>query len=517
VLAADVNGDGWTDLYVANDGDPNQLWINKGGTGKFEDEALLTGVAVDRLGRAQGSMGVDLADVDGDGDEDLFVTNLDNEGNTLYRNQGRGVFEDRTSEVGVFRLGFTGFGTRFVDYDNDGWLDLVVVNGAVRQLASQIRTGDPYPLRQRSMLFHNDQGRRFADVTEAAGDAFAPLQVARGLLAGDLDNDGDVDLVIASNNGRARVLRNDVGSRQHWLGIRAVDGRYRRDAIQARITVVRPVATCCDESIATAATPARAIHVSCSGLATTPPRRPCGLIGPAAGSRNSRTSRPTATGFSSAASRRAQPGRLKRPACEPMNGRTRCGPPAGGAARIIVSLGNRVCVWRVCRAVCRRFGRCDRTGATWSRCGTAAATCGARTRGQEHLQQSRETFTRVVSRGGSGSAIGPRMAHWRASFMPTSSSTRRNPRTAMRSVLLRAMRPGVICSDTCISRPAAARRGRAVRGGVSSAARLADNGRTPRAGLPSTQSVERRARAVSIRGRDISGGCAERARRDRAA
>ena len=241
VIAADFNGDGWTDLYVANDGDPNQLWINKGpgGAWTFEDEALLTGVAVDRMGRAQGSMGVDFADVDGDGDEDLFVTNLDNEANTFYRNQGRGVFEDRTSEVGLFRLGFTGFGTRFVDYDNDGWLDLVVVNGAVRQLGSQIRTGDPYRLRQRSALFHNEQGRRFADVTERAGDAFAPLQVARGLIAGDLDNDGDVDLVIANNNGPARVLRNDAGSRQHWLGIRAVDGRYRRDAVQARITLAR--------------------------------------------------------------------------------------------------------------------------------------------------------------------------------------------------------------------------------------------------------------------------------------
>jgi enediyne biosynthesis protein E4 len=242
VSAADFNGDGWTDLYVANDGDPNQLWINKGpgGAWKFEDEALLTGVAVDRMGRAQGSMGTDLADVDGDGDEDLFVTNLDNEANTFYRNQGRGVFEDRTSEVGLFRLGFTGFGTRFVDYDNDGWLDLVVVNGAVRQLGSQIRTGDSYPLRQRNTLFHNDHGRRFADVTDRAGDAFAPLYVARGLIAGDLDNDGDVDLVIANNNGPARVLRNDIGSRQHWLGIRAVDGGYRRDAVQARITLARP-------------------------------------------------------------------------------------------------------------------------------------------------------------------------------------------------------------------------------------------------------------------------------------
>ena len=234
VLAADVNGDGWTDLYVANDGDANQLWINKGGSGTFEDDALLRGVAVDRMGRAQGSMGIDLADIDADGDDDLFVTNLDNESNTFYRNQGRGVFEDRTSEAGLFRLGLTGFGTRFVDYDNDGWLDLVVVNGAVRQSGSQARTGEPYPLRQRNLLFHGDRGRRFVDVTAAAGDAFAPLQVGRGLLAGDLDNDGDVDLVIVNNGGPARVLRNEAGNRAHWLGIRAIDGRYRRDALHAR-------------------------------------------------------------------------------------------------------------------------------------------------------------------------------------------------------------------------------------------------------------------------------------------
>ena len=103
VLAADVNGDGWTDLYVANDGDPNQLWINERGSGTFTDEALLAGVALNRTGQAQGSMGVDAGDVDGDGDEDLFVTNLDNEGNTLYRNIGKGLFEDRTVEAGCLQ------------------------------------------------------------------------------------------------------------------------------------------------------------------------------------------------------------------------------------------------------------------------------------------------------------------------------------------------------------------------------------------------------------------------------
>ena len=238
VLASDVNSDGWIDLYVANDGDANQLWINERGSGVFKDEALLAGVALNRTGQPQGSMGVDAADIDADGDEDLFVTNLDNEGNTLYLNAGDGLFEDRTTEFGLFKLGFTGFGTRFLDYDNDGWLDLVVVNGAVRHLISQVQNGDPYPLKQHSQLFRNDRGRRFQDVSDSAGDAFAQLQVARGAATGDLDNDGDTDVVVFNNSGPARVLLNQVGNRRHWLGIRAIDSRHRRDAVQARVSLV---------------------------------------------------------------------------------------------------------------------------------------------------------------------------------------------------------------------------------------------------------------------------------------
>ena len=235
VLATDVNSDGWTDLYVANDGDPNHLWINQR-NGTFRDEALLSGVAVSRSGQPQGSMGIDAGDIDGDGDEELFVTNLDNEGNALYLNVGGGLFEERTVERGLFALGFTGFGTRFVDYDNDGWLDLVVANGAVRHMTSQVRRGDRYPLRQRNQLFRNQSGR-YADVSGASGVAFTALQVARGAAVGDLDNDGDSDLVVFGNNGPLTIHRNDSGHRRHWLGVRVLDGRAPRDALQARVTL----------------------------------------------------------------------------------------------------------------------------------------------------------------------------------------------------------------------------------------------------------------------------------------
>jgi hypothetical protein len=270
VIAADVNGDGWSDVYVANDGDPNQLWLNQRGTGVFKDDALLAGVALNRTGQAQGSMGVDLGDVDGDGDEDLFVTNLDNEGNTFYRNQGRGLFEDRTVEAGVFKLGSTGFGTRLLDYDNDGWLDLAVANGAVRRLAGQVQAGDPYPLKQRNQLFHNERGRRFVEVTDRAGAGFAPLRVSRGLAAGDLDNDGGADLVIFNNSGPVRVLLNEGARGRHWLGIRVVD-RGGRDALGTIVELVRSNAGIW-----------RRVHVDGSYAVASDPRVIFGLGGDAA-------------------------------------------------------------------------------------------------------------------------------------------------------------------------------------------------------------------------------------------
>jgi hypothetical protein len=166
------------------------------------------------------------------------VTNLDNEGNVLYRQVEKGLFEDRAVEAGLFRLGFTGFGTRLADYDNDGWLDVVVVNGAVRHLAAQARRGDSYPLKQRGHLFRNDGRGRFVDVSDVVGPAFSQLQVGRGVATGDLDNDGGVDVVVFNNSGPARVLMNDVGARRHWLGVRVLDRRHPREALQARVTLV---------------------------------------------------------------------------------------------------------------------------------------------------------------------------------------------------------------------------------------------------------------------------------------
>ena len=239
VIAADFNADGWTDIYVANDGDPNQLWINNR-RGGFEDEALLAGVALNYMGRAEAGMGVDAADFDGDGDEDLFMTHLDGESNTLYVNQGDGLFDDLTIKLGLHApsLASTGFGTHFFDYDNDGRLDLLVLNGAVRLQERLARKGEPYPLQQPNQLFRNSTQGTFKEVSQQAGPAFKLEAVSRGAVFGDIDNDGDTDVVVCNNSGRARLLLNEVGNRHHWLGLRLLDAKGH-DALQARVEAVR--------------------------------------------------------------------------------------------------------------------------------------------------------------------------------------------------------------------------------------------------------------------------------------
>lgn len=218
-VAADFDGDGWTDIYVANDLQPNALLLNQAGK-SFIDDAALAGAAVDASGQPQASMGVLAEDFNGDGMVDLFMTHLRRETNTLYLNQGNGLWDDNTRASGLGRpsFAFTGFGTAALDYDLDGELDIYVANGAVKRIEEQFRAGEPLPLRQRNQLFRGLGGGRFEEVPTFETPVVS--EVSRGLAAGDLDNDGDRDLVVANNNGPARVLINQgQPDRRAWVGV----------------------------------------------------------------------------------------------------------------------------------------------------------------------------------------------------------------------------------------------------------------------------------------------------------
>ncbi len=240
VVAADFNNDGWSDIYVANDGGENLLWMNQR-NGTFRNEALLAGVALTADGRAEASMGVDAGDFDNDGDEDLFMTELNGEGSNLYVNDGSGRFDDRSaaSGLGPATLQYTGFGTAWIDVDNDGWLDLLSVNGRVQ--AAEESAAAPFPMDQRKLLFRNLRDGRFEDVSHQAGSVFQLSAVGRGAAFGDLDNDGDEDVVVANDAGRAQLLINRIGetaTRHHWLGIRLA-GPHGQDMLGARAHVIR--------------------------------------------------------------------------------------------------------------------------------------------------------------------------------------------------------------------------------------------------------------------------------------
>lgn len=237
-IAADLDSDGKLDLYVANDQTPNFLWHNRGG-GTFEEVALLAGCAVDADGKPQASMGVDAADVDGDSDEDLLMTNLSREGSALFVNDGSALFRDASTTSGLATASWplTGFGAAFVDFDNDGWLDVLSVNGAVYVIPEQAKRGELQPLRQPKQLLRNAGMGRFEDVTANAGEAFTHASVGRGAAFGDVDNDGDLDVVASNNGGPLELLINELGSRGPWLGL--VLGSHGRDALGARVEVRR--------------------------------------------------------------------------------------------------------------------------------------------------------------------------------------------------------------------------------------------------------------------------------------
>jgi enediyne biosynthesis protein E4 len=249
VVCADFDGDGWPDILVANDAQPNRLWVNQlGRRGRnkddpfFTEEGVLRGLAFNGLGQAQGNMGVAVGDVDGDGLFDVFVTHLTEETHTLWRQGPRGHFADGTAAAGLAspRWRGTGFGTVLADLDHDGAPDLVVVNGRV----SRARAVEPERLgpfwscyAERNQVFANDGTGGFRDLSPGNAALCGEAGVYRGLAVGDVDGDGALDLLVTQVAGPARLYKNVAPKRGHWLLVRAVDPALKRDAYGAEVRV----------------------------------------------------------------------------------------------------------------------------------------------------------------------------------------------------------------------------------------------------------------------------------------
>src|SRR6266487_3845746 len=240
VIASDFDEDGLVDIFVANDSTPNFLYHNNG-DGTFKDIGFSSGTAVNENGSEQGSMGVTLGDYNHSGRLSLFITNFDDDYNTLYRNDGKGSFTDVSyaTKVAAVSLPYVGWGTWFFDYDNDGWADLLVVNGHVYpQLPSY---------RQRNFVHHNNRDGTFAEVGEQLGAPFAEKRTGRGAAFGDIDNDGDVDVLINNLDGPPQVLRNDGGNANNSILIKTIGVKSNRDGIGARVKIVSGDLTQIDE------------------------------------------------------------------------------------------------------------------------------------------------------------------------------------------------------------------------------------------------------------------------------
>jgi enediyne biosynthesis protein E4 len=240
VICSDFDQDGLVDIFVANDSVPNFLYHNNG-DGTFKEIGFTSGTAVNENGSEQGSMGVTVGDYDHDGRFDLFVTNFDDDYNVLYHNDGPNAFTDVSyaAKVAAVSLPYVGWGTKFFDYDNDGWADLFVANGHVYP---QIPT-----YRQRNLVHHNNRDGTFTEVAAQLGAPFLEKGVARGAVFGDLDNDGDIDIVINNLDGAAQVLRNDGGNAGNSVLIKTVGVKSNRTGIGARVKVVSGDLTQVDE------------------------------------------------------------------------------------------------------------------------------------------------------------------------------------------------------------------------------------------------------------------------------
>ncbi|HEY8187475.1 MAG TPA: CRTAC1 family protein, partial [Pyrinomonadaceae bacterium] len=236
VALLDYNNDGWPDLFVANDTEPNKLYKNNG-NGTFTDEAVTAGVAFSEAGTARAGMGVDAGDYDGSGRQGIVIGNFTNESMALYHNEGTGLFTDEAPNSGIGKMSAQSltFAVFFFDYDLDGLLDVFAANGHVSDDISVVQPNVKYA--QAPHLFRNKGKKKFEEMTGKLGRALQRAIVGRGAAYGDYDNDGDLDLLITSNNGPARLLRNDNGNQNDLVRVKTVGTKSNRDGIGAKVTV----------------------------------------------------------------------------------------------------------------------------------------------------------------------------------------------------------------------------------------------------------------------------------------
>jgi hypothetical protein len=239
VLTADFDNDGWPDIYVANDSTASALYQNKK-NGKFEDVAIEAGCALSPDGKPQAGMGIAAADYDLDGNLDIVKTNFAGDTPSLYHNLGGGNFEDTTFTAGLgAHTQFLGWGCGFLDFDNDGWPDILICNGHVYPEVEQLKTEAGYP--QRKLLYRNLRNGHFADISRQVGPGISDPAACRGCAFGDFDNDGDIDVVVNTVNDYPQLLRCDSKLANNWIKVRTIGTKSNRSGIGARLSCVTHV------------------------------------------------------------------------------------------------------------------------------------------------------------------------------------------------------------------------------------------------------------------------------------